>query len=192
MYTIVEGFDKVGKTTFIQGGKGGKGTKLNKLSNQFGHTSMEGQYGIGYPQSWVIGAAMIHLVRQANIQEDIVVDRGILSSLVYGEIQENFMGYEYIMTKLLDDMKAINAKVIYLRHADKGSANLKYQASLSRDIDANDEYDHFEGFEAYWDKYLDMDNRFMRWIDALRLEGLDIEVRDLVALDFDKCPLGCV
>ena len=23
MYTIVEGFDKVGKTTFIQGGKGG-------------------------------------------------------------------------------------------------------------------------------------------------------------------------
>ena len=33
MYTIVEGFDKVGKTTFIQGGKGGKGTKLNKLSN---------------------------------------------------------------------------------------------------------------------------------------------------------------
>ena len=111
------------------------------------------------------------------------MDRGILSNLVYGEIQDNFQGYEYIMTKLIDDMVDIGAKVVYLKHKNRESAMIKYELSTSRNTSSDDEYDKFESFEDYWSKYLDMDERFMRWVEALKVKGLDIEIIELDVVD---------
>lgn len=156
MIKIVEGFEMVGKTTFMNQLKG---QSLAGLKDHLGITSMEGEYGVGYTNYWIVGAMIARLCSQGIIKGDVVQDRGILSTIAYGKLQDkNFKATGYL-DKYFKDLEKAGCIIYYLLHADKDTARHYYNAALKRK-DNDGVYDKFDDFNEYWNKSKEMYDTF--------------------------------
>lgn len=178
--TIIEGFDITGKTTYIKSMK----DKLifSQYKEKFGATSTKGMYGIGYNNLWIIGALLSHLgVNKMLTEKEIVLDRGILSTLVYGKFQKGYKASNYIET-YIQDIKDSNSKIIYFYHETKETAMYLFNKSRKERLNS-DEYDNFSDFKNYWDQYTIFHTEFKLQIKRLQKEGVDIEMKKVKVIN---------
>lgn len=175
MITFVESFKRVGKTTWMLENK--DKLKIGDLADTFG--LRDNKYGLDYKDSWVFGAFLTHLCRVGAIKEEIMVDRGYLSTIQYGEIQgKDFKAWEYVLGPYLNDLIEIGATIHYFYHADKDSAFKKYETAEKHRIRV-DKHDEFESFEDYWEKYEEYNNKAFYILDQLETRGLKVEYTKL-------------
>lgn len=154
---MIEGFDMVGKTTF-----------LNRYlsDHQIYHCNHDlTDDTIGRENSWTIGYGVIDFLEQVDTKPcHLVIDRGVFSSYVYSRIYQN----RQLDKKVLDWYKNNNffkssVGHIYLKHHDSSTAEKIFDFAQNREKNPNklsDKYDQFKSFNDYWIFYSNADLLF--------------------------------
>jgi thymidylate kinase len=180
---VFEGFEMVGKTSSIERikNKSKNATVLVDFKDKFGYG--DNKYGIDHKKSWVIGASWFHLLNELKdvVPSDhlIIIDRGLLSSVVYtmmtnvGQAGSTHTGY--LMSDMITDYKKLGASIHYLYHDDMNVARKMYECATTSNRVGSDKFDKYESFEHYWDTYLDYHERFSVISDLLTTMGIAVE-----------------
>ena len=162
---FVEGFDCTGKSTFIESFCALNGFEL-----------WEPKYHTDYPNSvlpynhrYALGIALIDLVEDGiTIEDPIIVNRGIISGLVYNKLYsqgisnmntEEFL--DYSISKYSDPALI---HTIYINHKSKENAQKLYESSRKRN---NESYDDFESFESYMEEYSRFNSEYLRVLNEI-------------------------
>lgn len=149
---IIEGFDMVGKTTFIK----------NFMSDfKYYHPNHDiTDCTVGRDHSWTIGYGIIDFFSQVGTDNiKAVIDRGIASGYVYRRLYHGIDVLDPIMDVVewysySDFFKSLCH--IHICHYNKDTAREIYEKSQSREANPNAvsaALDKFYNFEAYWDYY---------------------------------------
>lgn len=167
--TIIEGFEMVGKSTFA----------LKCIENPLiyhpDHVLTDAT--IGRSQSWVIGQSIIDFLSCGLLDSlestgtNVVIDRGICSSFVYGILHS----HELIDSKVIDWYKnnkffKDKVSILYFHHECKESARKLFEESKKRKKNPNKlsaAYDEFSDFENYWRMYCRADALFRESFEIL-------------------------
>lgn len=151
MLTIIEGYEMTGKTTLVKDliGK----IAWTDIAKGFGITTPEGTHGVGYTGSWIIGATVAHLGAMGVDVSNVVLDRGILSSIIYGEMKDKFRDISHL-TRYLEDLNKIGCEIVICTHKNKESARKIFEKSKKERQDLKDAYDD-DNFDSYWFNYSD-------------------------------------
>lgn len=164
---IVEGFDIVGKTTYMN--------KVHSNSKVYHCNHDLSDITIGRHNSWALGYGIIDFLSQVKINDEILIDRGVISSAVYAELYDSpldshvlewYAGCEYFK-KCIDH--------IYIRHYDETSARKIYEFAQSRKVNPNPlsaKFDKFTSFENYWSTYRHADQLFLDTYDKLGISPI--------------------
>lgn len=147
---VVEGFDRVGKTSFMK-------KELPDFYIYHATHDLTDQT-VGRNNSWVIGYGVMDFLQQVHELQEIVIDRGVFSSYVYqrlygpkGVLDPRVLDY-YKNNKFFHE----DVGHIYVRHHDVDSAREIYIKSQSREKNPNqlsNKYDQFNTFDDYWKLY---------------------------------------
>lgn len=172
-YLIVEGFDSVGKTTFID-----KLKDRNLLGDT--RTFIQPDYknflgGIVEPSNrYLIGTTLNYLISKKLVNLDntpIVIDRGIVSSLVYNELYNQKVS---ALLQIAHDLSYVDmygklegVGVIYLYHEEYSKARQLYEAHEVRES-----YDLFVDFDEYWSVYSKAHGLYLKYLNNLPGLGL--------------------
>lgn len=156
MIYIIDGFDMVGKTSYIKSNL--KGAKYWHPTHDLTDST------IGRVSSWSLGYGVLDFLSQTSLDQDIVIDRGVASSYVYNLL--------YIHKKLpkeviqyYRDWKWFHKEVkyIHIRHSSENSARKIFSRGQTRGTAQNElsaKYDRFRNFDQYWDRYLEAEKLF--------------------------------
>lgn len=165
---VVEGFEMVGKTTFIN-------NELSHFVNYHATHDLTDKT-IGRDNSWTIGYGVFDLLSQIETQANdptksiiyphlaVVIDRGVFSSYVYqklygsGELSSEVIEY-YKNNKFFHD----EVSHLYVVPKNATVARQIYEKSASRPENPNalsNKYDQFDSFESYWSAFLKADKLF--------------------------------
>lgn len=163
---IVEGFDILGKTTFID--------TVMKSYSKYTASHDVTDSTIGRNNSWAIGYSILDFLSQVPVSSKVIIDRGIFSSIVYACLYEPYIPISEEVIKWYLNSEFFNSKVghIYLTHRDKNTARRIYEIAQKRVRSTNaitDKYDSFSDFEHYWETYLKFDKAYR---DAYQMLGV--------------------
>lgn len=158
--TIVEGYEMTGKTTRIRNYvKEGKLCLLN-ATKSFGFRDPNDEelfinsWELTYPQSWIIGASILKLGALGYNFDDLVLDRGIISSLVYHKMKKN-SNVRYLENYIKDIIKYSESNEVtieIMKHESMESAyEIFKKAKAERKF--TDSYDD-KDFDDYWVNYI--------------------------------------
>lgn len=170
---IVEGFDMVGKSLYVSRFM----SKYKQYTPNHDLTDMT----VGRGKSWVIGYGIIDFLSQVHDDNNsnVVINRGICSSIVYGDIYENGeVGPETISYYKNSKFFHENVDILYFCHSSKNIAEIIYNKSQSRSVNPNEisaKYDKFKSFEDYWKTYCEFDEAFRRSFDLLNIKPYCIQ-----------------
>ena len=159
--TIVEGYEMTGKTTRVQEyQKYGKKCMTN-TTKSFGFKDPNpGEYGyissweLTYPQSWIIGASIFRLGAIGFDLSGLVLDRGILSTIVYHKMKSGGR-LDYLnnyISDIIEYSKTKNLEIELMVHKSKDSA-LKIFNAAKKGRNFKDSYDD-KYFDNYWTNYV--------------------------------------
>lgn len=172
MIVIVDGFDMVGKDLFI------KEVYPNCQMYHPSHNLTDAT--IGRHQSWVIGHSIVEFLEQVSkiaITENIVINRGITSSIVYSRIYGNKeIPSQVIDWYLNNDFFKNRIKHIYIKHKNEKTAKLIYDLSKKREVPDNQisrKFDQFNSFEFYWRMY---SIAHLKFLEAYESVGVKPEI----------------
>ena len=178
---IIEGFDMVGKSTFIE--------KYMDKFNLYYPTHDLTDKTIGRNNSWVIGYSVIDYLKQLSERPRTVISRGVMSGQVYSRIYGNkFLDNCIIDYFKNDEFFCKEIGHIYLRHRDVESAKKMFEASKSREKNSNEvsaKLDNFRTFDYYWTYYTNADLIFNDMYSKFGIEPRIFEV-DFENKDFNE------
>lgn len=176
MLRIIEGYEMTGKSTMIRELQSmiPKLICWTDIAKGFGITSSKGDYGVGYTGSWIVGATVAHLGSLGVDVSNVILDRGIVSSMVYGRLKDNFDGEH--LERYLDDLNDIGAEIVYLYHKDLDSARKIFESAQKDRKGEVDEYDP-KNFDDYWTEYKKFDIEYMRCLYEIENKYSNITIR---------------
>ena len=141
MLIIVEGIDRVGKTTLI-----------NKLHEKYNIPVFDDKYlkfnAIVNKNEFIqvktnktdVKSSIINIERmnsltnylsQFGVQQNILIDRFHISEYVYSKVERNFDGFEAF--KIIDDrLSKLGTIIIYVRHVDLDFSSSEHGKDLNR------------------------------------------------------------
>lgn len=176
MLRIIEGYEMTGKSTLIR-----KLKEKNKdlicwsdISKGFGINSSKGTHGVGYTGSWIIGATVAHLGALGVDVSKVILDRGILSSMVYGKLMDGFDGSH--LERYLEDLNKIGAEIVYVSHSNQDSAKILFESAMRDRNGQVDEYDP-TNFEDYWIEYEKFDREYLSCLSEISAKYMNINIR---------------
>jgi thymidylate kinase len=177
---VYEGFEMVGKTTSIdRRSQGTDAIVLKDFKDKFGYG--DNRYGIDHTKSWIIGASWFHLINEVLSLDDdksIIIDRGLLSSIVYTMMSDVAVSskthIQYLLDQMVSDYRKSKAKIVYLYHDDKSIAE-KFYNQASKGRAGSDQFDKYMSFDHYWETYLQYHSKFTVIADLLRTYGIPVE-----------------
>lgn len=150
-YIIVEGFDNVGKTTFINNYMKVKLPNYKFLQFDYHNTEELGEVPPKY--RYLIGGTLNTLIKSRLIntsETPLVLDRWLVGSLAYNDLYKQ--GNTTLSTQVVNSLTSLYDElgilVLYMYHDSKETA--KSMLSTHSVVEA---YDQFESFEEYWDIY---------------------------------------
>ena len=137
---ILEGFDKVGKTTYAANNL--EGYRVYRPEESFIDET------VGIENRWLISTVVLDFVQSGIETSKFVLNRSIFSSYVYAKLT----GID-ISEKILDWFKThkylkYGTTIIHIKHRDKLTARIIYGAA------EKDGPTGFKSFAEYWDYYL--------------------------------------
>lgn len=154
---LIEGFDMVGKTTFM---------KILLPDHKIYHCRHDlSDSTIGRNNSWALGYGIIDFLDQTDgYDSKVIIDRGVMSSYVYEDIY-NFRSLNPKIMEWYRNCESFINKIdhIYIRHQSRDTAQTIYESSQSREINPNilsALYDRFDSFDDYWETYLRADQLY--------------------------------
>lgn len=167
---LVEGFDIVGKTSFIN----------KQLVNELGYTTYHTTHDtidkvVGSDHRWVTGYGIIDMISQIyNTHKlNLAIDRGVFSSYVYNKLYGNDLSSDVINYYINNEFfHSCNISHIYVQPNDKSTSEYLFNLSKSRPENDNEisrKYDQFSTFDDYWSMYLKAESLF---IDAYQIIGV--------------------
>ena len=154
--SIVEGFDKVGKSKIIKDlsdGKGSSGVYDKTFIYKPPYAGLDLKFNRN--QAWILGYSSLDFIIQSgmvNQNYHLIMDRHIASSYVYDRLYGD-------ATNVTNDIVSIDLELLnhfdrvttyYITHSDIQSAKYIYE---NKNSDHNDKLDYFDDFSAYWDLY---------------------------------------
>lgn len=145
---VVEGYDGVGKSTFIRGLLDTLGAKVYRPNYNYWQT-----VGLAPDQRWIIGASFFDFVNSGTIDfhRPLIIDRGILSAMVYNSPR---LGKGYLQL-----IKDSNLSVLHV--------------IVSTDRDSYDQYKKMRGVEGAVVPYEVVVQKTKLFVDYAVLLGLD-------------------
>lgn len=158
--TIVEGYEMTGKTTRISNYvKEGKLCLLN-ATKSFGLRDPNDEelyinsWELTYPQSWIIGASIFKLGALGYNFDDLVLDRGIISSLVYHKMRKN-SNVTYLENYIKDIIKYSESNEVIIEIMKHESMESAYEIFKKAKAERKftDSYDD-KDFDDYWVNYI--------------------------------------
>lgn len=176
MLRIIEGYEMTGKSTLIRKLKEKSKDLIcwSDIAKSFGINSSKGSHGVGYTGSWIIGATVAHLGALGVDISKVILDRGILSSMVYGKLMDGFDGSH--LERYLEDLDKIGAEIVYVSHSNKETAKLFFD-NAQRDRNGQvDEYDP-TNFEDYWEEYQKFDREYLSCLSEIITKYNNIDIR---------------
>lgn len=173
MLTIVEGYEMTGKSTLVRDieytgliNSENEISKWSDIAKGFGITTPEGTHGVGYTGSWIIGATVAHLGALGVDVSGVVLDRGILSSIIYGGMKDDFKEFSHLK-RYLQDLNYIGCNIIVCQHKDKKSAEYVFNKSRIEREGLEDAYDD-RTFDEYWKNYTEFCRRVKEAVELLK------------------------
>ena len=167
---VVEGFDMVGKTHF-----------MNTYSEFNNYSYYHPNYYtvdkvLGRDNAWTIGYGIFDMLSSlpASRLPSLLIDRGVLSSYVYGKMFNTELPEEVIMYYKDSNFYHELVDNIIVRHSSKKSASKLYDLSKSRivDNDISSKYDTYSSFEDYYSNYLRSMDLFREACDLMNIKPL--------------------
>ena len=162
MIYVCEGFDAVGKDTFIE-------KCLGELAPNYGPTYEVFDKYLLRDDAWLIGLAIVDLLSQSNLikSSNVLLNRWLPSSYVYARLkardsQDEILDQEVIakFLEIINDYTTLDGEDIFpqvtiyhVSHESKESARVIYNRSLNRPD--NESFDDFNSFDDYWVRYCD-------------------------------------
>lgn len=172
---IVEGFDIVGKSTFIN-------YQLPEYELYYYNHDISDET-IGRSNACILGMNVIDFLSQVKPKEKIIINRGIFSSIVYEKLYNNNILPDIVIDYYKNsEYFHNNIDIIYLMHDSRASAEILYQNSLHRPLNPNElnqEYDRFESFNDYWSIYMRAHNLFMNAFEDLKIKPYIVRTNSL-------------
>lgn len=163
---IIEGFKMVGKSTLINSLDSSK--YILPRCGVYDFLGMrDSRYGLSYSDAWVI-CGVLSLYK---LDKQIIVDRGVLSTLIYNKEKE-----EVVLNEIVPLLESSNSEVWVLSHKSKHHAEMKFnkRKEENRGIDPHSD---FIDFEDYWSKYLEYQKKQDEQIKKLKnIKVLYLEV----------------
>lgn len=166
---IVEGFESVGKTHFINNvvvsNKNIKAWSPRKIYD----LSTDSTEVVPYDHRYVLNLAIIDLAKEGLLSDEVVmVDRGLISGVVYSlaKNQENQLltpGFLEVVKKLYTSKSVYN---IYLSHPSIEVADKLYHLT-QEDSSVKESYDKFSDFDEYVQEYKKFNKLYMYYLDKL-------------------------
>lgn len=165
--TIIEGFDMVGKDTFIR--------ETNHKSKIYHPSHDLTDATIGRDQSWVLGHSIVEFLEQTkgilNEEESLVINRCIASSIVYTRIYNNHNLPKEVVDWYKNNQFFKNEiRHIYIKHKNEKTAKMIYQLSQTRKVPDNlvsAKLDKFNSFDDYWRMYSFANLKFLEAFNEL-------------------------
>lgn len=167
MMKLVEGFDMVGKTTFMK-------TLFPEYKIYHCRHDLS-DATIGRNNSWALGYGIIDYLDQTDGWDSkTIIDRGVMSSYVYEDIY-NFRSLDSKIIEWYKNCESFISKVdhVYICHKSKETARIIYKKSQSREVNPNTIsalYDKFNSFEDYWKTYCKADELYREVYDLLGIK----------------------
>lgn len=171
---LVEGMDMTGKSTFVK----------RKVPNYF--TSYECHHDltdktVGRENSWTIGYGIIDFLQQMcsdpcnNLMNcNVVINRGVFSSYVYGRLyQNNLLDETVIDFYKNNDFFKYDIDHVYVRHHSLDTAERIFESSKTREVadtEISRKYDKFNSFRDYWVYYNMADQLFKEVYDKVGIK----------------------
>lgn len=173
---IIDGFDMVGKTTFI---------KNFMYDFKYYHPNHDiTDLVVGRDNSWTIGYGIIDFFSQVGIDNiKAVIDRGPASGYVYKMIYSTTVRITdpiFDVMSMYRDMEffATGITHIHVCHSSKESAREIYELSQSREVNPNAisaKLDQFSNFEDYWSTYCKAQKLYHRAYDILDISPIIVK-----------------
>ena len=179
---VVEGFDMVGKTSFIK--------KYMSRYNYYRPTYEMYDISVGRKDSWLASCTVIDYLKNMEKPTKTVIDRGLFSGQVYSRIYNN----KFLDNKILDFFKKDNyfckeVGHVYLRHRDVNTAREIFESAKKREVENNEitkSLDNFRTFDYYWTYYTNADLMFNDMYKQFGIEPrvfeIDIQNNDFIEI----------
>lgn len=165
-YISVEGFDCVGKTTFIE--KYLKPRLPYHALIQINSASSPDLFGfIPFRYRYLLGSFFNYMIFESIFDINkypVIMDRGLVGSMVYNKVYNQKLDYlDRVAPNVYTNIyKNLNILVIYLYHTDYTKASQMYSSKVTLD-----EYDEFESIEAYWSTYSQAHGVYLKYLSNL-------------------------
>jgi len=156
--SIVEGFDRVGKTKMATDLLNRIGEYDRNLFYKPPYAGLELKFD-KTKAGWILGYSGLDMLVQSGVSRynyHMVLDRHIASSWVYNRLYSDGDGVDENVVVADLEVLAKFDKVVhyYICHSNKESAYFIYCATMEKDTHI-DRLDQFSDFDEYWAKYLD-------------------------------------
>lgn len=170
---IVEGFEKVGKTSFAR-------HVCEEIGGRIWHPTHDLiDQTIGRQDSWTLGYAVLDYIIQIPQEYPVIIDRHVVSSYVY----TYYYNKKILDPKIADFYKnnAFYKECVthyHVQHRDKSTAEEIFNSSKSREANPNRlsaQYDKFSTFEDYWNQYKLFQELFLETYQRLEIYPTIVE-----------------
>ncbi len=166
--SIVEGFDRVGKTRVIKDLCNLYRDYDKVVSYKPPYTGLELKFNKTV-SGWVLGYCFLDSLIQTDLVDanyHVIMDRHIASSWVYNRLYGSGDGVDDKVVQ--EDLRLLSmfrdVEHFYVTHSNMGSALNIYKATSGKETH-KDVLDQFEGFNSYWEKFLEADALFKLFYD---------------------------
>lgn len=166
---IVEGFESVGKTHFINSISSTSHDVKVWDPRKIYDLSSDSTKIVPYEYRYVLNLALIDLAMNNLLTDNlVVVDRGLISGVVYSVAKgqdNNVLSLEFLnIVKELYTSGLVHN--IYIKHDNKDTAYKLYDCSLN-DNSVKESYDRFSGFDEYYSEHAKFDRLFSHYLKTL-------------------------
>lgn len=180
MIYACEGFDAVGKDTFIK-------QCLTGLRPSYRPEYLVFDKYLMRDDAWLIGLSIVDLLSKSKLidESDVLLNRWLPSSYVYARLNAQDASDDTLDSQVVDKFLSIlndytsidpeifsKFQIFHVRHKDASTAYNVYMSSISR-ID-NEELDNFSSFEDYWIRYKQAEELYDLFYSELAVRGATI------------------
>lgn len=172
---VVEGFDMVGKTTYIH-------DILMKQYKEKGYQCMYyhpdydfyNQVDPSRDSMYLVGYGIFDFIESnldtlKSLNLSIIIDRGVLSSIVYSDNMSD--EFKNVLLQSYNKLQSIkNYTTLHYVSTTKDNAEHLYHKSQLRSD--NELLDRYENFESYYNKYLKYHNKYCRLLTSINYKDI--------------------
>lgn len=176
--SIVEGFDRVGKTKLIKD----LCTLYSEYDKVISYKPPYRGLELKFDKTvagWILGYSFLDSLIQMklnNVNYHVVMDRHIASSWVYNRIYGK--GSDVNDSVVQEDLRLLDYFTdvghFYVTHSDKESAMDIYKATSNKETHT-DPLDQFDGFNEYWNSFINADRLFKEFYSKFNLEHSEMK-----------------